>query len=155
MARTFVIAAAATAAIAGGTCARAQANWASYGQDQGATRFSNLKQITAANVKELEPAWVFHTGAEGPNEATPVIVDSVMYMSAPNGYFAVDAVSGKQIWKYEAADTTLRGVSYWPGDAKSPARIIGAAEGGKVVALDARTGKPIDDFGDHGFITID
>jgi glucose dehydrogenase len=155
MARMFVYALAASAALAGGNCMWAQANWASYGQDQGGTRFSNLKQITAANVKELQPAWIFHTGAEGPNEATPIVVDSVMYLSAPNGYFAVDAVTGKEIWKFAADDTTLRGVSYWPGDARSPARIIGAAAGGKVVALDAKTGKPIADFGENGYISID
>ena len=145
---------AAVAALLSGTFTWAQANWASYGQDQGATRFSKLAQINTTNVKELTRAWTFHTGADGPNEATPIVVDSVMYLSAANGYFAVDAVTGTQIWKYEASGTTLRGVSYWPGDAKSPARIIGAVSGGKIVALDAKTGKPVPEFGKDGFVDI-
>ena len=41
-----------------------------------------------------------------------------MYISASNGYFAIDAITGAQIWKYDATQTTERGVSYWPGDAK-------------------------------------
>src|SRR5665213_2941950 len=71
----------------------AQSNWSSYGQDQGATRFSKLAQINTANVRTLDRAWTFHTGANGANEATPLVVDSVMYLSAGNGYFAVDAIT--------------------------------------------------------------
>jgi quinoprotein glucose dehydrogenase len=131
-----------------------QNNWASFGQDQGATRFSKLTQINTANVQKLEKAWTFHTGAtNAQNEMTPVIVNSVMYLSASNGYFAVDAVTGQQIWKYDAAQTTERGVSYWPGDAKSPARVIGAV-GNSLVALDAKTGKPVPDFGKEGLVDI-
>ncbi len=132
----------------------AQNDWASYGQDQGATRFSKLNQINTSNVTKLKRAWTFHTDVNAANEATPIVVDSVMYLSAANGYFAVDAVTGTQIWKFDAKETTLRGVSYWPGDSKSPARIIGAVGGGKVVALNAKTGKPIPEFGNEGFIEI-
>src|ERR1051326_4007282 len=94
----------------------AQKDWASYGQDQGATRFSSLNQINTSNVANLTRAWTFHTGANAANEATPIVVDSVMYLSASNGYFAVDPIKGTLIWKYDATETTLRGVSYWPGD---------------------------------------
>ena len=140
--------------LCGALSLHAQKDWASYGQDQGATRFSKLNQINASNVAKLTRAWTFHTGANAANEATPIIVDSVMYLSASNGYFAVDAIKGTQIWKYDVTETTLRGVGYWPGDAKSPARIIGAVSGGKVVALNAKTGKPIPEFGNEGFIEI-
>jgi len=141
------------ATLAAGAMLWAQNNWASYGQDQGATRFSKLAQINASNVRTLEKAWTFHTGANAANEATPIVVDSVMYLSASNGYFAVDAVTGAQLWKYDATVTTLRGVAYWPGDARSPARVIGAV-GNKVVALDAKTGKPVLEFGQDGLIDI-
>ena len=131
-----------------------QANWASFGQDQGASRYSKLTQINATNVQKLEKAWTFHTGATAQNEMTPLIVDGVMYLSASNGYFAVDAVTGTQIWKYDATGTTERGTSYWAGDAKSAARIIGSVTGNKLVALDAKTGKPIPGFGEEGFLDI-
>jgi quinoprotein glucose dehydrogenase len=133
---------------------RAQKDWASFGQDQGATRFSNLTQINTSNVSTLVRAWTFHTGANAANEVTPVVINSVMYLSATNGYFAVDAVTGTEIWKYETTGTTQRGVSYWPGDARSPARVIGASAGNKIVALDAQTGKPVPEFGDGGFVDI-
>ena len=132
----------------------AQSNWASFGQDQGATRFSKLNQINTSNVQKLAKAWTFHTGAtNAQNEMTPVIVNSVMYISASNGYFAVDAVTGTQIWKYDATGTTERGVSYWPGDAKSVARVIGAV-GESLVALDAKTGKPVTEFGKDGLLAV-
>jgi glucose dehydrogenase len=132
----------------------AQKDWGSFGQDQGATRFSTLNQINTSNVKNLTRAWTFHTGVTNQqNETTPLVIDSVMYLSAANGYYALDAVTGKQIWKYEASVTTQRGVSYWPGDASSVARIVGAV-GNKVVALNAKTGLPVPGFGVEGFVDI-
>ena len=74
-------------------------NWSSPLGDPGSTLYSTLNQITPANVKNLERAWTFHTGSDR-FAYPPMIVDSVMYFSAPNGVFAVDAVTGKQIWKY-------------------------------------------------------
>src|SRR5690349_7163620 len=69
--------------------------------DAGATRFSTLAQINTTNVSTLTRAWTFHTGSAR-FAYPPMIVDSVMYFSAPNGVFAVDAVTGKQLWKYPA-----------------------------------------------------
>jgi glucose dehydrogenase len=74
-------------------------DWAYPLGDQGAQRFSSLKQITTENVAKLTRAWTFHTGA-GRFSFPPMIVDSVIYFSAPNGIFAVDAVKGTLIWKY-------------------------------------------------------
>jgi len=149
-----VVIASVTATLLSGALVVAQNNWASFGQDQGATRFSKLNQINTSNVAKLTKAWTFHTGApNAQNEMTPVVINSVMYISASNGYFAVDAVAGTQIWKYDATGTTERGVSYWPGDAKSPARVIGAV-GNSLVALDAKTGKPVPEFGKDGLLDI-
>lgn len=131
-----------------------QANWSSYGQDQASTRFSGLTLINTSNVTKLERPWTFHTGGESQNEATPVVVDSAIYLSSPNGYFAVDAVTGEQIWKFPAEETTTRGVAYWPGDKTSPARIIDSVSKGRIVALNAKTGKPVEDFGDGGYVDI-
>src|SRR6266498_442267 len=133
----------------------AQNDWMYFGQDQGASRYSTLAQINVNNVKNLKKAWTFHTGDKsGFFESTPLVINSVMYFAAGNGFYAVDAVTGQQIWKYEATQTTRRGVAYWPGDARSVSRII-ASTGSKLVALDAKTGKPIPDFGDNGFAEME
>ena len=133
----------------------AQKDWAYYGQDQGATRFSTLAQITTDNVTTLTRAWTFHTGdTSGFFESTPLVIDSVMYFASGSAFFALDAVTGQQIWKVPAVRTTRRGVSYWAGDAKTPPRIIASA-GTELFALDAKTGAAIADFGDEGSVELD
>ena len=103
---------------------RAQNNWMYYGQDQGASKYSTLSQINADNVSKLTRAWTFHTGnAAGFFESTPLVIDGTLYFAAGNAFFALDAITGTQIWKYSAPQATRRGVSYWPGDARTPARI--------------------------------
>ena len=135
--------------------AQAQKDWMYYGQDQGATRYSTLAQITAENVAKLQRAWTFHTGDRaGFFESTPIVVDSVMYFASGSAFFALDAVTGQQIWKVPAARTTRRGVSYWPGDARTPPRIIASA-GTDLMALDPRTGALIPDFGDEGTVDLE
>jgi quinoprotein glucose dehydrogenase len=135
--------------------AHGQKDWVYYGQDQGATRYSTLAQITTDNVSRLKRAWTFHTGdKQGFFESTPIVVDSVAYFAAGNGFYAVDAVTGTQIWKVDATRTTRRGVSYWPGDARTPPRIIASA-GTKLMALDAKTGKPSAGFGVDGAVELD
>jgi quinoprotein glucose dehydrogenase len=77
-------------------------DWPYHQGDQGGTRFSTLTQINVANVATVKRGWTFHTGS-GRFASAPMVVDSVMYFSAPNGVYAVDAVTGKQIWKYAPA----------------------------------------------------
>src|SRR5215204_1145568 len=88
-----------TAAAVAQTTNSAGNNWTSNLGDQGGTRFSTLTQITTSNVARLKRAWTFHTGS-GRFAGSPMVIDSVMYFSAPNGVYAVDSVTGKQIWKY-------------------------------------------------------
>ena len=135
--------------------AHGQKDWLYYGQDQGASRYSTLSQISTSNVATLKRAWTFHTGDNsGFFESTPIVVDSVMYVAAGNGFYALDAVTGAQIWKVDATRTTRRGVSYWPGDAQTPPRIIASA-GTKLMALDAKTGKPSAAFGNAGVVELE
>jgi len=132
-----------------------QKDWVYYGQDQGATRYSTLDKITAENVSGLTRAWTFHTGDKsGFFESTPLAIDGILYFAAGNGFYAVDGATGTQIWKVDATRTTRRGVSYWPGDAKTPARIVASA-GTELMALDAKTGKSIPDFGDEGVVELE
>ena len=129
-----------------------QNNWTSFGQDPGGTKFSTLAQINTKNVKELKRAWTFHTGDKGGFfESTPLVIDSVLYFSAANGVYALDAVTGEQIWKYETTSTTRRGLTYWPGsDGLAPRIFTSTATG--LAALDAKTGTPITTFGEKGVI---
>jgi len=127
-------------------------DWVYHQGDQGGTRFSTLTQINVSNVNRLKRAWTFHTGATGGRFAsTPMVVGSVMYFSANNGVYALDAVTGQQIWKHETTGTALRGPAYWPGLNGVPPRIISTTAAG-LVALDAKTGAVVTSFGQGGTI---
>ena len=63
-------------------------------------------------------------------------------------------MTGAQLWKFDATRTTRRGVSYWPGDAQTPPRIIASA-GTKLMALDAKTGSRSPGFGNGGFVELE
>src|SRR2546426_10135206 len=132
------------AMVAAQTVKEAGRDWAYHQGDAGGTRYSTLTQISTSNVKSLKRAWTFHTGS-GRFASAPMVVDSVMYFSAPNGVYAVNAVTGEQIWKYtlagegvppaapppagedrgggrgagrgggESIGPALRGPAYWPG----------------------------------------
>ena len=73
-----------------------------YGLDYTHQRHSPLKQIHHNNVKNLQPAWNVQTGVKASFQATPLVVDRVMYVSLPfNHVLALDAVTGKEIWRYQ------------------------------------------------------
>ena len=132
----------------------AQRNWSQVGQDAGATKYSTLDQINTSNVKSLQQAWTFHTGDKsGFFESTPLVIDGTMYVTAQNGVVALDASTGTPLWKFESDGGTRRGLTYWPGDAKTPARIFGSTQE-RLVALDAKTGRMVPQFGQGGFIDL-
>ena len=114
--------------------AQAADEWAAYGRDPGGQRFSPLAVINRENVRSLKVAWTFRTGdSYQPKEsratafeATPLYVEGTLYLSTPLGrVIALDPVTGKQRWSYDAkinkdagyGDFANRGVSTW----KSPA----------------------------------
>ena len=132
----------------------AQSNWTHVGQDPGGTKYSTLDQINTGNVKSLQKAWTFHTGDKtGFFESTPLVVDGTMYVTAQNGVYALDAQTGAQLWKFESDGGTRRGVTYWPGDEKTPARIFGSAQE-RLIALDAKSGRMVSQFGQGGFVDM-
>lgn len=132
---------------------RAQNDWVHAGQDPGATKFSTLAQITTDNVKNLKRAWTFRTGdPSGFFESGLLVVDGVMYLTAQNGVFALDAATGTQIWKYETEGTARRGPLYWPGGGNIGPRIFTQTVNG-MAAIDPRTGTVITTFGAKGFVT--
>jgi alcohol dehydrogenase (cytochrome c) len=108
--------------------------------------FSPLAQITAANVSRLRPVWSFATGMSSAHEATPIVNNGVMFVSTPgNQVIAIDARTGVQLWRYTnplapgtiTLHPTNRGIALY-GD-----RVFLAQAEAVLVALDARTGKPV------------
>ena len=122
------------------------------GLDDGHTKYSPLAQINTGNVARLERAWTFHTGDKtGFFESSPLVIGDTMYVSAQNGVFALDPLTGTQKWKFEAAGTTRRGLAYWPGD-NGGTLFIGSQT--KLLAINPADGKLVQSFGDGGFVEM-
>ena len=138
----------------------AAGDWQAYGGDTGGnTRFSSLTQITPANVSNLKPAWTWDSGEPaGTYQVTPLVIGHVMYLNTPKErVVALDADTGTQIWSFDPKlerTGSYRGVSYWAGDAKNPARIIASTTDGKIFAVDAKTGALIAGFGNNGLVDM-
>jgi quinoprotein glucose dehydrogenase len=164
VARWFTLAAAGVLA----SCAsRPAAEWPTYGHDPGGQRFSPLAQITTSNVAKLQVAWTYHmrpaAAAEGSgrfagSEVTPLVVDGLMYVTTPySRVLALDPDSGAEVWSHEVpgpGQPSLRGVEYWPGTRAIPARIIFGTRDGRLIAVDARSGKPAAGFGTNGIVDL-
>src|SRR5262245_66601485 len=76
-------------------------NWMTYSGNYFGQRYSTLRQIDAANVKNLELQWIFQANSLQSFSATPLVVDGIMYVTqAPNDVVAIDAVNGKVFWLY-------------------------------------------------------
>jgi quinoprotein glucose dehydrogenase len=130
-------------------------DWPSYGGSPEGTHFSPLDQINRANVKNLKLAWSFDTGEQGGLQSSPLIVDGLLFGITPTQkIFALDAVSGKLIWKFDSGVTGTqpdRGLAYWT-DGTDKRILVGVMN--FVYALDAKTGKPVATFGDDGRIDL-
>jgi quinoprotein glucose dehydrogenase len=144
-------------------------DWLAYGHDAGGERFSPLDQIRPENVSSLRVAWTFRTGdAYRPRngrptafEATPLHVDGTLYLSTPLGrVIALDPAKGRRKWVFDAkvprdagyGDFASRGVSTWHRG--NERRIFVATIDARLIALDARAGRPIRDFGDNGTVDL-
>jgi quinoprotein glucose dehydrogenase len=153
------------------------AGWSAYGGDEGGTRYSPLTEITPSNVRQLRVAWTFRTGELGQGvkdwsrsafEATPILYDGTLYFTTSStDVVAVNAQDGTLRWRHDSqsrkdlhySDGVSRGVSLWvdeASDAKAAchARIYAPTLDARLLALDAITGKPCADFGDHGAVNL-
>ncbi len=148
--------------------------WRSHGGDTGSTRYSNLDQITRDNFSNLEIAWRWESiegeieapsrrMRPGPLLATPLLAGGVLYISTSYSQVAaIDAGTGETLWKYDSGSWKAgrpanmgfrhRGVAYWSdGDEE---RVIVATGHSHLIALDAKTGQPISEFGDDGHVDL-
>jgi len=138
--------------------------------DAGGARYSSLAQIHADNVGQLQVAWVYHTGDAGERstiECTPIVVDGVMYVTtARTKVLALDAATGKLRWQFDpyegparpwirASGGVNRGVAFWR-DTQRPgqARIFAGLSDGRLISLDAKTGKLDPGFGQGGQLDL-
>jgi len=124
-------------------------NWMTHGRTYGEQRFSPLDQINERNIGRLGLAWSLDLDAKRGQEATPIVVDGVMYFSAAwSKVFAVKAATGEKLWAYDpkvppewainaCCDVVNRGVAAWQG------KIIFGTLDGRLIALDAVTGKVV------------
>ena len=161
-----------TTCLSSGTVAQrvpAEGEWRTYGGDLRSTRYSPLDQINKDNFSSLEVAWRFKTDALGPRpefnfQSTPLMVGGVLYTTGGTrrAVVALDAATGEMLWMYslnegkrgEAAPRQLsgRGLAYWT-DGRD-ARIVYVTPGYQMIALDAKTGRPIPGFGRNGIVDL-
>ena len=125
------------------------ADWPAYGLDYAETRHSKLAEINAGNVGKLGLAWTYNLESTRGVEATPLVVDGIMYVTASwSVVHAVDVRTGKRLWSYDpkvpreyaqkgCCDVVNRGVALYKG------KVFVGTFDGRLVALDAATGKPV------------
>ena len=151
--------------------------WVAYGRDVQGTRYVPATAITRDNVQRLEVAWTYRTGEADPRfattrpasfQATPIVVDGVMYLSTPLGrVLALDPASGEELWTFDPGirrdvpygDFASRGVSTGlddsaASDAACRRTIYVANSQSQLIALDAANGKPCAAFGSEGTIDL-
>ena len=121
-------------------------NWLMYWGNYQGTHYSALKEIDASNVKQLRAAWTFPMPGDSVLEATPLVVDGVMYTTQPGLVVALDARTGRQIWKYARPQKVRSPYEINPfnrGAAILGNRLFVGTLDAALVALDAATGVPL------------
>ncbi|WP_082679258.1 outer membrane protein assembly factor BamB family protein [Sphingobium cupriresistens] len=128
--------------------------WKTYGGENG-QRFSRLSQINPGNVAQLTQAWRFDAGAQGGLQTSPLVIDNILYgYGADQSAFALDAATGKLLWRFNSGLTSgqpVRGMSYW---SDRTGRSLFVSSLNFVYALDPKTGKPVQSFGQGGRIDL-
>lgn len=160
------------AALATAPTAPDKGEWMHYGNTAHGTRYSRLTQINASNAKDLEQAWVYHVGIRPRGnlsadqlEVTPLMVDGTLYgCTGYNAVFALDPVTGKEIWRTDPKIKpslgnrgVCRGVSFFrtpDGTSECPARLLYGTADNRLIALDAKTGRPCSGFGKGGAVDL-
>ncbi len=126
-------------------------SWISYGHSQGETRYSTLKQINATNAKDLGLVWAYPVGAGGGNqEGTPLVWHNTLYgVTTWSVVYALEAKTGKELWRWDpeinqpgvrpkiCCGIVNRGLALYNG------MLIASLNDGRLVSLDALTGKPV------------
>jgi quinoprotein glucose dehydrogenase len=151
--------------------------WHQYGRTPYGQRYSPLDQINVENVADLQEVWRFQTGdvklpddvVETTYQVTPLKVGNSLYLCTPHNWaIALDATTGKQIWKYDSNSgmnpdrqhQTCRGVTYYrdqaaAADTPCAERIYLPTSDARLIALDARNGEICSSFADNGTLHLE
>ena len=123
------------------------ANWLSYNGDYTGRRYSRLAEINLTNVSQLRAQWVFHARNSDRLEVTPIVVDGLMFVTAANDAFALEARTGRVVWHHshptseglidDASRHINRGVGLWQN------RVYMETDNAHLLCLDARSGNLI------------
>jgi alcohol dehydrogenase (cytochrome c) len=121
-----------------------QTDWTSYNGDMSGDRYSELDQIDTGNVASLAPQWMFNFTSNGSLQTTPVVSEGVMYVTSANEVVALDAGSGREIWRYQRARTRglIGNAAGGPnrGAAIAGDRLFMVTDHAHVIALDKHSG---------------
>lgn len=144
------------------TCVLAAAQqyktWSDYGGSSDSAQYSALKQIHKGNVSKLAVAWTFPTTDHNRYSFNPLVVDDTIYVLAKsNSIVALNAATGKELWTYTQPPGTMvvtnRGINYWESKDRKERRLLFCANH-NLRAIDARTGRLIETFGDKGSVDL-
>ncbi len=145
-----------------------QVEWLYYGGDPGNSKYSPLTDVNAGNIQRLHIAWQWkhweaplpeYGTAPGFFENTPLMIDGVLYVTTPyNSIAAVDAETGKELWRFDGegyklgqvlsgSGWKLRGTAFWR-DGSKLRMFLNSRH--RLFSLDEQTGKPVVSFGDNG-----
>ena len=149
-----------------------QVEWLYYGGDPGGSRYSPLADINAENIGRLQVAWQWkhwetpleqYGTTPGYFENTPLMIDGVLYVTTPyNSIAALDAESGKELWRFDGegyklgqvlsgSGWKLRGTAFWRDGGKLRLFLNSRH---RLFSLDGQSGKPVSSFGDNGVVSL-
>jgi len=132
--------------------AKPYTTWQSYAGGAHSSQYSALDQINKKNVAKLQVAWTYPLA--GNSIFNPVVIDNVMYFPSGGALVAVDAATGKELWRKDGmAPNGARGMNYWESPDRSDRRFI-YLQRGAVVAVNAQNGELITSFGKEGRVDI-
>jgi quinoprotein glucose dehydrogenase len=151
-----------------------QSNWTEYNGDKSGSKYSEAPLVTKKSVKNMSVAWEWdmpdnQLWKDNPdlrtwmNQTTPLAIDGIIYSSSPMSFVsAIDGETGKTLWTFDPKSYTFgsppnlgfisRGLTYW-SEGEDKRIILGTADG-YLMALNAKTGKPISSWGNNGRIDI-
>ena len=153
MRRIVVVVAIVLAGSGAGTALAQSTDWSSQNLNLDNNRFAPLDEIDTTNVNRLVERWSYEVGpTDNITQATPLVVDGIMYLHSHSTLFALDAATGEELWtaaldRGPAAAGPVRGSTFAGGN-------VYTYRGADLYATDAGTGEPVESFGDQGVLQV-